>query len=164
MSLFELLEEVPHPLAIVTAGKHDEPGRRGGMTAAWLSRVSYEPPLLAVSVAPTRHTYALVREFGAFAVNIVSRSLVEAAMGVFGSVSGWHVDKFVRSRIVPVSARRVVAPVIPNAALVAECRYVTEFRVGDHVLIVGEVVEAYRGTNELPVVYFRGSPAELAGG
>lgn len=164
MGLLELLDEVPHPLVIITAGKYNEPGKRGGMTAAWLSRVSYNPPLFAVAMAPTRHTYALIKEFKAFVINVVSKSLASIAKGVFGSVSGWQIDKFTECRITPISARKVNAPVIPNAALIIECKYVTEFLAGDHVLVVGEAIEAYRGASELPLVYFRGNSAELVGG
>ncbi|MEM4854193.1 MAG: flavin reductase, partial [Sulfolobales archaeon] len=73
LSPFEVLDLVPHPLVIVTAGDPDTPGKRGGMTAAWVTRVSWDPPLIAVAMTKGRHTYSLIKEFGAFAVHVVSK-------------------------------------------------------------------------------------------
>ncbi|MEM1508624.1 MAG: flavin reductase [Thermofilaceae archaeon] len=69
----EAFSALPQPLTIVTAGDPNKPGKRGGMTAAWVSWISVNPPLLMVAM---------------FAVNIVGKSLESAAYGVFGSVSG----------------------------------------------------------------------------
>jgi len=156
------LDLLPHPIAIVTAGDPEKPGRRGGMTAAWVSRVSWEPPLVAVALAPSRYTYELIREFKAFAVHAVSKSLEHVAMEVFGSLSGRDVDKFEVARIRPAKARSVVAPVIPSAPLVLECRLVAEYPAGDHVIIIGEVVRAYRGSDEKPLVWYESRSAEVA--
>jgi flavin reductase (DIM6/NTAB) family NADH-FMN oxidoreductase RutF len=161
LDVLTALDLLPHPLAIVTAGDPDRPGRRGGMTAAWVSRVSWEPPLVAVAVAPSRYTYQLIREFRAFAVHAVSRSLERVAMEVFGSLSGRDVDKFEAAGLRPERARSIVAPVIPSAPLVLECRLVAEYPVGDHVIVVGEVVRAYRGSGERPLAWYDSRSAEV---
>ncbi|MEM3659804.1 MAG: flavin reductase family protein [Thermoproteota archaeon] len=97
------LNHLPQPLVIVTAGDFEKPSRRGGMTAAWVSRVSMSPPLIMVSIAPSRYTLELLRENGEFAVNIVGGRLEKAAYGVFGSKTGRGRDKIAESR---VKARR----------------------------------------------------------
>ncbi|MEM4035888.1 MAG: flavin reductase family protein [Fervidicoccaceae archaeon] len=154
-------EHIPHPLAIVTAGDPSKPGERGGMAAAWLSRVSWKPPMVAVSIHPSRHTLELVRRFGAFAVNLVSRRLEEATMRVFGELSGREADKFSVAGITPRPARRIVAPVISEAPVVLECNLVKTVEVGDHVLVIGEVVEAYKNSDEEPMVWLRGETRRL---
>jgi flavin reductase (DIM6/NTAB) family NADH-FMN oxidoreductase RutF len=161
LDVLTALDLLPHPLAIVTAGDPDRPGRRGGMAAAWVSRVSWEPPLVAVALAPSRYTYQLIREFKAFAVHTVSKGLEKVAMDVFGSLSGREVDKFGVAGIRPVRAERVVAPVIPSAPLILECRLVAEYPAGDHVIVVGEVVKAYRGSGEKPLAWYDSRSAEL---
>jgi Conserved protein/domain typically associated with flavoprotein oxygenases, DIM6/NTAB family len=131
------------------------------MAAAWVSRVSWEPPLVAVALAPSRYTYQLIREFKAFAVHTVSKGLEKVAMDVFGSLSGREVDKFEVAGIRPVRAERVVAPVIPSAPLILECRLVAEYPAGDHVIVVGEVVKAYRGSGEKPLAWYDSRSAEV---
>jgi len=65
-------------------------------------------------------------------------------MGVFGSLSGRNVDKFEIAGIRPAKARSVVAPVIPSAPLVLECRLVAEYPAGDHVIVIDEVATGAR--------------------
>jgi flavin reductase (DIM6/NTAB) family NADH-FMN oxidoreductase RutF len=158
---FTALDLLPQPLAIVTAGDPEKPGKRGGMTVAWVSRVSWNPPLIAISVAPTRHTYQLIKEFKAFAVHAVSKSLERAALEVFGSLSGRSVDKFSVAGIEPAKAESVVAPIIPTAPLIMECRVVGEHTTGDHVIVVGEVVKGYRGSSEKPLIWVNSRSAEV---
>lgn len=149
----EALSAVPHPLTVITAGRYDDPSNRGGMTAAWLSRVSWEPALLAVSVAPQRHTLKLIREFNEFAVNLVSRRLLKAALTVFGSLSGQEVDKFSLAGLRVAKGLRISAPVILEAPIVIECSYLTEVAVGDHVIVVGEVLVAYKNSEDEPLIW-----------
>jgi len=52
-----------------------------------------------VSIAPSRYTLELVKEYGEFAVNIVGRRLEKAAYGVFGSRTGRGIDKLSESGV-----------------------------------------------------------------
>ena len=47
--------------------------RRNGMTINWVSQVSFEPKLLAISVEKTAFTHELITEGQVFALNTVSR-------------------------------------------------------------------------------------------
>ncbi len=60
-----VLRHVSYGLYAVTAA-HD--GDRGVFTANWLTQVSFEPPLLAVSVERDSSTLPLLRASGVFAV------------------------------------------------------------------------------------------------
>lgn len=161
IDVFQALDLIPYPLAIVTAGDPGRRGRRGGAAVAWLTRVSWDPPLVAVALGLARYTYELIKEFRSFAVHLVSRELEDVAYNVFGSVSGRDVDKFDLAKIVPVRARKVTAPIIGKAPLILECELVDEHVAGDHVVVIGRVVEAYRGSAEKPLVFYNGSSAEL---
>lgn len=158
---FEALDYLPQPLVIVTAGDPDKPGRRGGMTAAWVTRVSWDPPLLGVAMAPARYTLQLIRERGEFVVNIVGRSLEKEAYGVFGSVSGREVDKFEKSGVKVLKGKCVTAPVLADATVALECKLEKLVEVGDHVLVVGRVVCARKLKDEKPLVFFQAGSAEL---
>ena len=159
IDVFDALDLIPHPLVIVTAGDPQKPGRRGGMAAAWVSRVSWDPPLIAISMSPERFTYQLIKEFKAFAIHLVSKELEDIAMNVFGSPSGRSVDKFAKAGIEPLKAQAVTAPIIPQSPLVIECKLVAEYPAGDHVTVVGEAVKAYK-TSTKPLLIWHESKAK----
>jgi len=161
LDIFEALDLIPYPLAIVTAGDPKIVGKRGGMTVAWLTRVSWNPPLIGIAIGTTRFTYELIREYKAFAIHIVSKKLENLAYGVFGSRSGRDIDKFSASGIEPINGRKVKAPIIPLSPVILECEYVNEFRTGDHVFIIGRVVDAYKGIDESPLTFYKGASAEV---
>ncbi|MEM3980222.1 MAG: flavin reductase family protein [Ignisphaera sp.] len=156
IDLFKALDLVPQPLIIVTAGDPETPGKRGGMTVAWYSRVSWNPPLIAISIAPSRYTYQLIKEYKAFAVNVVSKKHEKIALEIFGTLSGKHIDKFAKAGIQPIKAQAITAPIIPESPIVLECKLLTEFPVGDHVVVISEVVKAYKGSEDHPLVWYKG--------
>ncbi|MEL9997360.1 MAG: flavin reductase family protein [Sulfolobales archaeon] len=82
-------------------------------------------------------------------------------MNVFGVLSGKDVDKFEVAKVRPGKARKVLAPIIPSSPLILECEYVNEFVVGDHVVVLGRVVDVYRGSEALPLAYYRGTAVEI---
>ncbi|MEM4623368.1 MAG: flavin reductase family protein [Desulfurococcaceae archaeon] len=158
---FQALDKIPYPLVIITAGDPEKPGRRGGMTAAWFTRVSWDPPLVAVSVAPSRYTYELIKEYKAFAVHVVSKDMEKLAIGVFGSKSGRNMDKFKAINMEPLKAKAVLAPIIPNAPVILECKVIAEYSAGDHVIFIGEVVAAYTGSTANPMVWLGNKGIEV---
>ncbi|MEM1873097.1 MAG: flavin reductase family protein [Acidilobaceae archaeon] len=160
-SLLEFIEKVPQPLLIVTAGDPEKPGKRGGMVVVLFTQLSGDPLLVGFTSAPGRHTLKLIREYKAFAVMTVPRKLLQVALNVFGGVSGTRMDKFEAAKIVPQKGRKIVAPIIPESPLVLECELYKEIEIGDHVLVVGKVVDAYSNSKELPLVYWNSGIYEL---
>jgi len=76
-------------------------------------------------------------------------------------LSGRDVDKFEVARIEPARARSIVAPVTTSAPLVLECGLATEYPAGDHVIVIGEIVKAYRGSSEKPLAWYESGSAEV---
>jgi len=157
----EGLDLLPQPIVIITVGDAEDPKKRNAMTAAWITRVSWDPPLVAVSIAPSRYTYELLKEYKEFAINIVSRRILNIALSVFGALSGRHVDKFSRAGVEPIKAKKIRAPVLKEAPIVIECKLIKTVEVGDHILAIGEVLAVYRNSDETPVVWFDDRPREL---
>jgi len=131
-----------HPQPVVIVVSLDPNGRPSGMTAAWTSPVSMKPPLISVSIAPRRYTYGLIKETGDFTVNVLDVNLVAEAH-FFGTRSGRKIDKFAESKLTTERSSRVKSPYIKEALAVLECNLYREIKLGDHILIVGEVLEAY---------------------
>lgn len=161
LNLKEAFSVLPQPLTIITAGDPNKPGKRGGMTAAWVSWVSVNPPLLMVAIVPARFTFHLIKEKREFAVNIVGKSLENAAYGVFGSMSGWSLDKFESGTIRMLEAKSITAPVLADAIAVLECKLEKTLEAGDHVLVIGHVIDSYKLKDEKPVVFYYWGSAEL---
>jgi len=122
-----------HGVYILTARDGE---RLNGMTAAWVSQVSFRPLLVMVSVAPERYTHELIERSGYFAVNSLERRQTELARG-FGFRSGRKVDKLagVKHHAAPHGS-----PVLDEAVAWLECRVVDRIKAGDHTLFIGEVV------------------------
>lgn len=115
-------------------------GRRNLMTANWVTQVAFDPKLVAVSVEKEALTATLIDEGGAFSLSIVDRD--DRAI----------VRKFVK----PVQSDEEAgtlndfafheattgAPILDQALAYLDCEVRERVPVGDHILFVGEVVEA----------------------
>ncbi|MBF0593041.1 MAG: flavin reductase family protein [Nitrospirae bacterium] len=122
-----------------------------GMTASWVSQVSFDPKMLMVSIAPERYTNELIREAGYFAVNVLSEEQSDIARH-YGFKSGRDADKFdgVSYFDAPNGS-----PILNSAMAYIECKTVSIFRAGDHELFIGEVVAAKMLKPEKTTLPFR---------
>jgi flavin reductase (DIM6/NTAB) family NADH-FMN oxidoreductase RutF len=109
-----------------------------GMTAAWVSQVSFNPLLVMVSIAPSRYSHNLIKESGVFALNVLAEDQTELAKR-FGYKSGRKIDKFAG---LDYLAARSGSPVLPQAYAYLDLKLVHTYVAGDHTLFVGEVTEA----------------------
>ncbi len=142
-----ILSHLETPVAIVTARAGE---REGGMTAAWITQVSFTPPLLAVSIAPERFTHKLIEESGAFAVNLL-RAGQESIAKDLGFRSGRAGGKLAAYELLP---GKTGSPLLSDAGAYYDCRVVDRVTTGDHTLFVGEVVAegVLKGGPYLPFV------------
>jgi len=114
-------------------------------TAAWLTQVSFDPLLVALSINPEHASYPLLAASGLFGVSVLGRGQMELARR-FGTRSGRELDK-----LAGVAWRRgsLGAPLLLDAAAWLECRVAETVRAGDHELVVGRVVGG--GVHEAPL-------------
>ena len=129
------LRALTYGLYVVGARAGDE---INAMTATWVTQVSFEPPLLAVAVENDARTLELIRAAGHFAVNVLASGQRELA-GLLGRRSRNVPDKLQQAEY---TAGETGAPVLAAALGYVECRVVQEVPVGDHTLVVGEIVAA----------------------
>ncbi len=113
------------------------------MAASWITPVSRTPPYLAVAIAESRFTYTLLKESREFTVNILDATH-SREVHMAGTISGRdYPDKLERIGLKWGKARRVSAPVCLDSLAVAECALEGLHPYGDHVLVVGRILEAY---------------------
>lgn len=129
------LRKMPAPVAVVGVTCD---GVLGGLTAAWVTRVSLEPALLLVAVGHQRYSYELLQGSENFTVSLPTEDQVEAAR-LFGLKSRRDVDKWAE---VDHDLLGDGVPALRDCAARFLCRKVDSLRTGDHDCFVGEVLAA----------------------
>jgi flavin reductase (DIM6/NTAB) family NADH-FMN oxidoreductase RutF len=131
-----------HPMHTVLVSCVGKKGKPNIITLAWAMPTSISPPLVAVSIAPRRHSHGLIEESKEFVVNVPTMNILDAAM-FCGRRSGKEYDKFKETGLTAQPARKVKAPIIKECVAHLECTLHSQFTTGDHTVFVGEIVEAY---------------------
>ena len=131
-----------HPRHVVLVTCCDREGRANVVTLAWSMPTSFTPPMVAISLAPSRFSHGLIEDTGEFVVNVPTVELLEKVY-VAGTRSGRDVDKFKEAGLTPKPARKVRPPIVDECIAHLECKVVNRLTTGDHTIFVGEVVAAY---------------------
>lgn len=127
----------PMPVTLVGA---TVAGKPNFMAVAWVSRVNYSPPYLAIALGKKHHTTRGVEEHGTFSVCLPGADLVVPTDYV-GVYSGAEVDK---ENVFGVFYGELeTAPMAEQCRLCAECRVVQKVELPGNNLYVGEQVAAY---------------------
>jgi flavin reductase (DIM6/NTAB) family NADH-FMN oxidoreductase RutF len=124
-------------LYIVTTASED--GDTGAFTADWITQVSFEPRMLALSVENNAHSLGVIRKSGVFAVNVLESGQRDLAAQfgretakVGNKLEGYEYDR-----------GSTGSPLLREALGAVECRVVSELPAGDHILFLAEVVDAH---------------------
>lgn len=131
-----------HPMHTVLVSCVGKAGKPNITTLAWAMPTSINPPLIAISLAPTRHSHLLIEESEDFVVNIPTLEILQAVYAC-GSLSGRSFDKFKKANLTPMQAKKVKSPAIRECIAHLECIIDSKFTTGDHTVFVGKIVEAY---------------------
>lgn len=127
------------PLPVMLISCADKKGNSNLITLAWVSKVCAEPPMLAIAVRPSRHSYQMIKESGEFVVNVPTESIMRE-VDFCGNTSGKNIDKFKETKLTPQPASKVKAAIIKECPASFECIVRQSVRLGSHDLFIGEVV------------------------
>ncbi len=123
------------------------------MTADWVVPLSFEPPLLGVSISKKRHTYSVIKRVWEFVISVPKVEMLEDVWTA-GTKSGRNVNKFEVTSLRTKPSMKVSVPSLEGCVANIECVVEREVETGDHVLFVGRILhvdassEAFSG--ELP--------------
>ena len=131
-----------HPMHTVLVSAVGKAGKSNITAVAWAMPTSGNPPLLAISLAPTRHTHTLIEESGEFVVNIPTLEILQAVYAC-GSLTGRSFDKFKKANLTQMPGKKVKAPAIRECIAHLECEVDGQLTTGDHTIFVGKILEAY---------------------
>ncbi|NND04656.1 MAG: flavin reductase family protein [Acidimicrobiia bacterium] len=134
-TLNKVLWKIPNVLCLIGSRAGDE---RNGMTQSWVTQVSMEPVLVAISVDASAVTNRLIRDGGSFSVNLWDRK--DTRPFVKFSKPAEFDGEALNGR--PVFEGETGVPIFSEAVAWMECRLHQTVECGTHDLFLGEVIAA----------------------
>ncbi|MGC8849952.1 MAG: flavin reductase family protein [Candidatus Bathyarchaeia archaeon] len=142
----KVLEKVLNGVAVVSSRKGD---KINGLAVAWMTQVSYQPPLIAVSIGKARYTHEMIESSKVFAVSILHEGQLEVAK-LFGLQSGRDFDKFAHA---PYEIGVTGSPILKDCLAFLDCEVESSLQVGDHTIFVGRILDAGVKGDKKPLIY-----------
>lgn len=128
-----------YPLPAVMVSCSGEGEKDNIITVAWTGTICTNPPMVYISVRPSRHSYHMIKNTGEFVINLTTKELAKA-VDYCGVRSGKDVDKFKEMHLTKEKAAHVSVPLIKECPVNIECK-VTEIKeLGSHHMFLAEVV------------------------
>ncbi|WP_329242039.1 flavin reductase family protein [Streptomyces canus] len=131
-------------VTVITTGT----GRTVGLTVNSFTSVSLDPALILVCIHKDSGELPVFRRTGAFAVNILAADQEELCRSFASRHTRHSVEADTRPGITGV-------PVLSDALAYLECRIDREVDGGDHVIVIGEVIDLAVQREEGPLTFFR---------
>jgi flavin reductase (DIM6/NTAB) family NADH-FMN oxidoreductase RutF len=139
-------------LTVITSSTAQGPA---GFTCQSFASLSLEPALVTFSPARTSTTWPVLREAGAFTVNILPAGHQHLAVQFARSGA----DKFAG---VGHSPSPLGNPVLDDALAWIDCELHAEYDGGDHTIVVAAVRHLDARQDAAPLLFFKGRFGELA--
>jgi 3-hydroxy-9,10-secoandrosta-1,3,5(10)-triene-9,17-dione monooxygenase reductase component len=138
-------------VTIITAMDGDEPV---GVSANSFTSVSLDPPLVLFCAAKASSTWPRIEAANQFTVNILNEHQ-EDVCRVFATKGA---DRFSRIGWRPSG---IGAPILHDALAYIDCAIQDVHDAGDHVIVVGKVLELGVLSEEGPLLFYRGGYGKL---
>lgn len=128
------------PSPVVLVSTLNKQGRKNLAPFGFFMTCAHKPPMLAIGVRKSIHTYKYAKQTGEFVVGIptpeIVRQLYKAGQRMETD------DEFKESDLTPIPSEKVKPFRIKECQVNLECKLVKELEVGDHIIIIGEVIAA----------------------
>ena len=130
------------PLPAVMVSVSDGEGNDNIITVAWSGTVCTNPPMVSISVRPSRFSYDMIKKTGEFVINLTTEKLAYAT-DYCGVRSGRDVDKFKEMKLTKEKADFVNVPMIAESPVSIECRVKQVLELGSHHMFVADVLAVH---------------------
>ncbi|TCK86759.1 flavin reductase (DIM6/NTAB) family NADH-FMN oxidoreductase RutF [Natranaerovirga hydrolytica] len=127
----------PLPAVLVSCGDKKETFNL--ITIAWTGTICTNPPMVYISIKPSRHSYDLIKETKDFVINLTTADMVKA-VDYCGVKSGKNINKFEITQLTPEKATKVKSPIIKESPVNIECILKDIVTLGSHDMFIAEVV------------------------
>ncbi|MBI1910682.1 MAG: flavin reductase family protein [Deltaproteobacteria bacterium] len=126
-------------------------GKVNALTAAWVTRASFVPPLITVSIGKARYSHHMIMESGVFAVNVLGPEHIETGKH-FGLKTGAKTNKFEN---IEYNTKVTGSPILKDCISWMDCKVASWVDAGDHTIFVGEVLDGGVVKEGKPLIYER---------
>jgi 3-hydroxy-9,10-secoandrosta-1,3,5(10)-triene-9,17-dione monooxygenase reductase component len=133
-------------VVLVTAVHGEDPV---GMACNSFTSVSLDPPLVLFCAAKSSTTWPRIQAAGKWAANVLDEDGEETGR-LFAQKGA---DRFSRIAFTP---GRSGSPIVEDALAFVDCETIAEHDAGDHVIVVGRVLELGYQAEGKPLVFYRG--------
>lgn len=130
----------PLPAVLVSCG--DYKGKSNLLTIAWTGTVCTNPPMVYISVRPSRYSYSLIRDTREFVINLTTEQMAHAT-DYCGVRSGREHDKWADCKLTPIPAKTVQCPMIAESPVNIECKVTQIQELGSHHMFLAEVTAVH---------------------
>jgi len=138
-----LFKQISHGVYVIGVSDGE---RQNAFTAACVMQVSFNPPLLAISINPEHYSYQLLQAGGICTVNVLGQDQYAVAEHFGRSAKDkmagfqWQKDK-------------TGAPILSESLVYFDCQVSHYTDAGDHKIAVCEVIAAARLNEGRPLLY-----------
>jgi len=129
----------PLPAALVTCGTVEEPN---AITIAWTGITCSNPPQTYVSIRPERYSYDIIKEKGAFVINLTTGPMARK-VDFCGVKSGRDMDKLRECGFTVEPGTETDAPVLCQSPVSLECKVTQILPLGSHDMFMAEIVAVH---------------------
>jgi len=135
----------PLPVVLVSCGNGSSANI---ITLAWAGTLCSDPPTVGLGIRPSRYSFQLIKEEGAFVVNVPRADQTEL-VDYCGTVSGRDTDKWTDCGFTRQPGTAVDVPLIEECPVNIECSLEKVVELGSHHLFIGKVVAVQADANVL---------------
>lgn len=121
-----------------------------GLTVQSFASVSLDPQLVLFSIARTARSWPVIERVGTFCVNLLAGDQEQLAI----TMASRGVDKFAGVEWSPTE--RTGSPRIHGCLGFVDCRTEAVYDAGDHVLVLGRVLDLEHSDDDSALLFYRG--------
>lgn len=149
----DVLSSYPTGVCVITA--ESDGGEKFGLAVGSFTSISLDPPLVGFFPGKRSRSWAGIEKVGRFCVNILGAHQAELCR---------HFSTRFDRRFAGLEHRASPAgmPLFDGILGWIDCRIERVVEVGDHWLVVGAVEDLGPGSDESPLMFFRGGYHDLA--
>ncbi len=142
----DLFKQLTHGVYVIAVsdGVH-----HNAFTAAWVMQVSFDPPLLAISINPEHYSYSLLQAGGVCTVNVLAQEQAHIAehfgrSDVKDKMAGFNWQQGLST-----------APVLSESLAYFDCQVSHYTDAGDHKIVVCNVIAGAILNQSSPLLYLQ---------
>ncbi len=143
ITLSPKISTFPMPVAVISVGKEEEANL---ITLAYVGKLCHDPPIIAISIRPNRHSYQLIEQHGEFVINYPTVEQLKET-DYIGTRSGRDVNKWKHLNLTKEKASVVEVPMIKEFPWNMECKVIRKVELGSHICYFGNVIATHSDPN-----------------